>query len=78
MGEESNYGHVLQGVVLPVAKKSCKKDSFVKNVDDDWNTGPDPINILQHKFYAMLIFEAIWLATQICQPIRVLKKFNVA
>ena len=58
MGEESNYGHVLQGVVLPVASL-VHKDSFVKNVDDDWNTGPDPINILQHKFYAMLIFEAI-------------------
>ena len=35
--------------------------------------GTDSIKILQHKFYAMLFFQAFWLATHIYQPIRMLK-----
>ena len=36
---------------------------------------PDPLKILQNKFYTMLSFQAFWVATQIFQPLRMLKKF---
>ena len=42
-----------------------------------WNVmedcGPDPIKILQPKFYTTLFFQAFWLDSQIGQPNRMLK-----
>ena len=40
---------------------------------DKKTPGTDPINILQRIFYAILFFQAFWLATDIFQPIRMLK-----
>ena len=37
---------------------------------DHCTAGPNPINILQCKFYARQFFQAFWLASQIFQPIR--------
>ena len=36
---------------------------------------PDPIKILERKFYATLFLQAFRLATQFFQPIRKLKKY---
>ena len=37
--------------------------------------GADHIMILEHKYYATLFFQAFWLAPQILNSIRILKKF---
>ena len=38
-------------------------------------SGPDPIKILERKFYATLFLQAFWLATQLFQPIIMFKIF---